>query len=100
MDPNPFSPLARGRRGRGGINLFANNDKNRPGANWRNHPDFEEEEEHREEVLPMPYRMEHRIENMQLEQGQNPHTVNALNDMGALQGNDGARSKKRRKAYL
>ncbi|CAL2239127.1 unnamed protein product [Prunus armeniaca] len=33
MDPNPFPPLARGRRGRGGINPFANNDRNRPGAN-------------------------------------------------------------------
>ncbi|CAL9001125.1 unnamed protein product [Prunus brigantina] len=44
MDPNPFPPLARGRRGRGGINPFANNGRNRSGAKWRNHPDFEEEE--------------------------------------------------------
>ncbi|KAL6269663.1 hypothetical protein ACE6H2_026574 [Prunus campanulata] len=48
VDPNPFPPLARGRRGRGGINPFANNHRNRPGANWRNHPEVEEEEEHRE----------------------------------------------------
>ncbi|XP_021810936.1 uncharacterized protein LOC110754203 [Prunus avium] len=85
MDPNPFPPLARGRRGRGGINPFANNDRNRPGANWRNHPNFEEEEEHREEVLPRPYKVEQRIEHNQPEQGRNPHPVNALNDMGALQ---------------
>ncbi|CAL2277864.1 unnamed protein product [Prunus armeniaca] len=73
MDPNPFPPPA---RGRWGINPF---------ANWRNHPDFEEEEEHREEVLPRPYRMEHRIDHAQPEQGRNPHPINALNDMGALQ---------------
>ncbi|CAL8159870.1 unnamed protein product [Prunus armeniaca] len=85
MDPNPFPPLARGMRGRKGINPFANNDRNSLGANLRNHPDFEEEEEHREEVLPRPYRMEHRIENNQPELGQNPHPANALNDMGALQ---------------
>ncbi|CAL9019199.1 unnamed protein product, partial [Prunus brigantina] len=85
MDPNPFSPPAWGRRGRGGINPFANNDRNKPGANWRNHHDFEEQEEHREEVLPRPYRLEHRIDHVQLEQGRNPHPVNALNDMGALQ---------------
>ncbi|CAL2246212.1 unnamed protein product [Prunus armeniaca] len=47
MDPNPFPPPARGRKGRGGINSFANNDRNRKGANWRNHLDFEEEEEHK-----------------------------------------------------
>ncbi|CAL2270389.1 unnamed protein product [Prunus armeniaca] len=69
MDPNPFPPPARGRRGRGGINLFANNDRNRLGANWRNHPDFEEEEEQREEVLPSPYKMERRIDHIQLEHG-------------------------------
>ncbi|CAL2238251.1 unnamed protein product [Prunus armeniaca] len=40
MDLNPFPSPARGRKGRGGINPFANNDRNRPGANWRNHPDF------------------------------------------------------------
>ncbi|CAL8087294.1 unnamed protein product [Prunus armeniaca] len=68
MDPTPFPPPARGRRGRGGINLFANNDRNRLGANWRNHPDFEEEEEHREEALPRPYKMEHRIDQIQPEQ--------------------------------
>ncbi|CAL9005278.1 unnamed protein product, partial [Prunus brigantina] len=85
MDPNPFPPLARGRRGRGGINHFANNDRNRLGANWRNHPDFEEEKEHREEVLSRPYKVEQRIEPNQPEQGRNPHPVNALNDMGALQ---------------
>ncbi|CAL9011775.1 unnamed protein product [Prunus brigantina] len=62
MDPNPLSPLARGRRGRGGINPFANNDRNILRANWRNHPDFEEEEKDREEVLPRPYRVEQRIE--------------------------------------
>ncbi|CAL8174968.1 unnamed protein product [Prunus armeniaca] len=62
MDPNQFPPLARGRRGRGRINPFANNDRNRPGKNWRNHPDFEEEE-----VLPRPYRVEQRIEHNQLE---------------------------------
>ncbi|CAL2266462.1 unnamed protein product [Prunus armeniaca] len=62
MDPNPLPPLARGRKGRGGINPFANNDRNRLWTNWRNHPDFEEEEEHREEVLPRPYRVEQRIE--------------------------------------
>ncbi|CAL2265795.1 unnamed protein product [Prunus armeniaca] len=33
MDPNPFLPPARGRRGRGGINPFGNNDRNRSGAN-------------------------------------------------------------------
>ncbi|CAL8136659.1 unnamed protein product [Prunus armeniaca] len=33
MDSNPSPPLARGRRGRGGNNLFANNDRNRPRAN-------------------------------------------------------------------
>ncbi|CAL2239198.1 unnamed protein product [Prunus armeniaca] len=33
MDPNPFPPPARGRRGRGGINPFANNDRNKLGAN-------------------------------------------------------------------
>ncbi|CAL8085769.1 unnamed protein product [Prunus armeniaca] len=33
----------------------------------------------------MPYRMEHRIDHIQPEQGRNPHPVNALNDMGALQ---------------
>ncbi|CAL2255414.1 unnamed protein product [Prunus armeniaca] len=85
MDPNLFPPPTRGRRGRWGINPFANNDRNRPGVNWRNHPDFEEEEEHKEEVLPMPYMMEHRIDHAQLEQGRNLHPVNALNDMGALQ---------------
>ncbi|CAL2262769.1 unnamed protein product [Prunus armeniaca] len=85
MDPNPFPPLARGMRGRKGINLFAKNDRNSLGANLRNHPDFEEEEEHREEVLPRPYRMEHRIKNNQPELGQNSHPANALNDMGALQ---------------
>ncbi|CAL8175367.1 unnamed protein product [Prunus armeniaca] len=82
MDPNPFHPPTRGIRG---INPFANNDKNRPGANWRNHLDFEEEEEKMEEVLPMPYRMEHKIDHAQPEQGQNPHPINALNDKGALQ---------------
>ncbi|CAL8996878.1 unnamed protein product [Prunus brigantina] len=62
MDPNPFPPPARGRRGRGGNNLFANNNRDRLGANRRNHPDLEEEEEHREEVLPRPYRAEPRID--------------------------------------
>ncbi|BFG30041.1 hypothetical protein CerSpe_163150 [Prunus speciosa] len=85
MDPNPFPPLARGRRGRGGINPFANNDRNRPGANWRNHLEVEEEEEHREEALPRPYRIEHRFDQEQPEQGRNPRPVNALNDIGALQ---------------
>ncbi|CAL2256885.1 unnamed protein product [Prunus armeniaca] len=28
MDPNPFPPPTRGRRGRGGINPFTNNDRN------------------------------------------------------------------------
>ncbi|CAL9010829.1 unnamed protein product [Prunus brigantina] len=45
-----------------GINPFANNDRNILRANWRNHPDFEEEEKDREEVLPRPYRVEQRIE--------------------------------------
>ncbi|CAL8163274.1 unnamed protein product [Prunus armeniaca] len=31
MDPNPFPPPVRRRRGKGGINLLANNDRNRPG---------------------------------------------------------------------
>ncbi|CAL2240398.1 unnamed protein product [Prunus armeniaca] len=72
MDPNPFPPSA---IGRGGINPF---------ANWRNHPDFEEEE-HKEEGLPRPYKMEHEIDHAQPEQGQNLHHVNSLNGMGALQ---------------
>ncbi|CAL9025190.1 unnamed protein product [Prunus brigantina] len=42
MDPNPFPPPVRCRRGRWGINPFVNNDRNRLGANWRNHPDFKE----------------------------------------------------------
>ncbi|CAL2228340.1 unnamed protein product [Prunus armeniaca] len=87
MDPNPFPPHARGRRGkRGGRgnNLFANNDRNRLGANWRNNPDLEEPEEHREEVLPRPYRAEPMIYHAQPEQGRNHHPVNALNDVGAL----------------
>ncbi|CAL8119901.1 unnamed protein product [Prunus armeniaca] len=81
MNPNPFPPSA---RGRGGINPFANNDRNKPRANWRNHPDFEEEE-HREEGLPRPYKMEHEIDHAQPEQGRNLHSLNSLNDMGALQ---------------
>ncbi|CAL9018576.1 unnamed protein product [Prunus brigantina] len=85
MDPNPFPPSARGRRDRWGNNLFANNDRNRAGANWRNHPDLEEQEEHREEVLPRPYRAEPRIDYAQPEQGQNLLPINALNDVGALQ---------------
>ncbi|CAL9020578.1 unnamed protein product, partial [Prunus brigantina] len=51
----------------------------------RNHPDFEEEEEHREEVLPRPCRVEQMIEHNQPKQGRNLHPVNALNEMGALQ---------------
>ncbi|CAL2277877.1 unnamed protein product [Prunus armeniaca] len=62
MDPNSFPPPARGRRGGRGNNLFANNERNRLGANWRNHPDLEE---HREEVLPRPYRAEPRIDHAQ-----------------------------------
>ncbi|KAI5338468.1 hypothetical protein L3X38_017739 [Prunus dulcis] len=85
MDPNPFPPPARGRRGRRGNNLFANHDRNRPGANWRNHLDIEEQEGHREEPPPRPYRAEPRIDYIQPEQGQNPPPVNALNDIGALQ---------------
>ncbi|CAL8155834.1 unnamed protein product [Prunus armeniaca] len=85
MDPNPFPPPARGRRGRGGNYPFANNDRNRQGANWRNHPDLEEHEEHREEVLPRPYRAEPKIDYAQPEQGQNLLPINALNDVGALQ---------------
>ena len=85
MDPNLFPLPVRDRRGRGGINPFAKNDRNRPGANWRNHLDFEEEEEHREEVLPRPYRMKHEIQHIHPEQGRNQHPVNALNDIGALQ---------------
>ncbi|CAL2229693.1 unnamed protein product [Prunus armeniaca] len=85
MDPNPFPPPARGRRGRGGNYPFANNDRNRQGANWRNHPDLEEQEEHREEVLPIPCRAEPRIDYAQPEQGQNLLPINALNDVGALQ---------------
>ncbi|CAL2275644.1 unnamed protein product [Prunus armeniaca] len=74
------APVQRQKR-QGGVNPFANNDRNRLGANWRNHPNFQEEEEHREEALPSPYRMDQ----MQPEQGRNLHPVNALNDMGALQ---------------
>ncbi|CAL8167812.1 unnamed protein product [Prunus armeniaca] len=87
MDPDPFPPPARGRRGRGGGGNypFANNDRNRQGANWRNHPDLEEQEEHREEVLPRPYRAEPRIDYAQPEQGQNLLPINALNDVWALQ---------------
>ncbi|CAL2238064.1 unnamed protein product [Prunus armeniaca] len=88
MDLNPFPPPARGRRGGRGNNLFANNDRNRLGVNWRNNPDLEEQEEHREEVLPRPYRAyraEPRIDHAQQEQGRNHHPVNALNDVGALQ---------------
>ena len=84
MDPNPFPPPARGRRGRGGNNLFANHDRNRPGANWRNHPEVEEQEEHREEVPPRPLRAEPRFDYVQPEQGQIAPPVNALNDVGAL----------------
>lgn len=50
-----------------------------------NLPDFEEEEEHREEEAPRAYRMEQRVEQNQPEQGRNVAPVNALNDMGALQ---------------
>ncbi|CAL2229811.1 unnamed protein product [Prunus armeniaca] len=64
MDPDPFPPPARGRRGG---------------------RDLEEQEEHREEVLPMPYRAEPRIDHGQPEQGRNHHPVNALKDVGALQ---------------
>ncbi|CAL8163077.1 unnamed protein product [Prunus armeniaca] len=85
MDPNPFPPPARGRRGGRGNNLFANNDRNKLGANWRNNPNMEEQEEHREEVMPRPYRAEPRIDHAQPEQGRNHHPVNALNDVGALQ---------------
>ncbi|CAL2256309.1 unnamed protein product [Prunus armeniaca] len=85
MDPNPFPSPAKGRRGGRGNNFFANNDRNRLGANWRNNPDLKEQEEHREEVLPRPYRAEPRIDHAQLEQGRNHHPVNALNDVGALQ---------------
>ncbi|CAL8134419.1 unnamed protein product [Prunus armeniaca] len=66
-------------------NLFANDDRNRPRANCRNHPDLKEQEEHRKEVLPIPYRAEPRIDHVHPKQGQNLHPVNALNDMGALQ---------------
>ncbi|XP_016648289.1 PREDICTED: uncharacterized protein LOC107880712 [Prunus mume] len=69
----------------GGNYPFANNDRNRQGANWRNHPDLEEQEEHRKEVLPRPYRAEPRIDYAQPEQGQNLLPINALNDVGALQ---------------
>ncbi|CAL2237028.1 unnamed protein product [Prunus armeniaca] len=82
MDPNPFPPPARGRRGRRGNYPFANNDRNKQGANWRNHPNLEE---HKEEVLPRPYRAEPRIDYAQPKQGQNLLPINALNDMGALQ---------------
>ncbi|CAL8082531.1 unnamed protein product [Prunus armeniaca] len=85
MDPNPFPPPARGRRGGRGNNLFANNDRNRLGANWRNNPNLEEQEEHREKVLPRPYKAEPRIDHAQPEQERNHHPVNALNDVGALQ---------------
>ncbi|CAL9004374.1 unnamed protein product [Prunus brigantina] len=78
MDPNPFPPPARGRRGRGMNNLFANNDRNRLEPDWRDQP----EPGHREEALP---RREPRIDHFQPEQGLNPHPINALNDMGALQ---------------
>ncbi|CAL2270659.1 unnamed protein product [Prunus armeniaca] len=70
MDPNPFPPPTRGRRGGRGNNIFANNDKNRLGANWRNNPDLKEQEEHKEEVLPRPYRAESRIDHAQPEHGE------------------------------
>ncbi|CAL2256886.1 unnamed protein product [Prunus armeniaca] len=38
-----------------------------------------------EEALPRPYKIEYRIDHIQLEQGRNPHPINALNEMGALQ---------------
>ncbi|XP_020421340.1 uncharacterized protein LOC109949659 [Prunus persica] len=79
MYPNLFPPLAKGRRGRWGINPFANNDRNRLGANWRNRLDFEEE------VMPRPHRMEQRDEHNQPELGLNLHPINALNDARALQ---------------
>ncbi|CAL9030060.1 unnamed protein product, partial [Prunus brigantina] len=82
IDPNPFLPPARGRRGN---NLFANNDRNRLGGNWRNNPGLEEQEGHREEVLPRPYRAEPMIDYGQPEQGRNLYPINALNDVGALQ---------------
>ncbi|CAL2266541.1 unnamed protein product [Prunus armeniaca] len=82
MDPNPFPPLT---TGRGGMNPFANNDRNRLGANWRNYPNFEDEEEHREEVIPRPYRMEQRAKHNQPELGRNLPHINALNDIEALQ---------------
>ncbi|CAL9004409.1 unnamed protein product, partial [Prunus brigantina] len=85
IDPNPFPPPARGRRGGRGNNLFANNDRNRLGANWRNNLGLEEQEGHREEVLPRPYRAEPMIDYAQPEQGRNLHPINALNDVGALQ---------------
>ncbi|CAL9000270.1 unnamed protein product [Prunus brigantina] len=85
IDPNPFPPPARGRRGGRGNNLFANNDRNRLGANWRNNPGLEEQEGHREEVLPRPYRAEPMIDYAQPEQGRNYPPINALNDVGALQ---------------
>ncbi|CAL2230229.1 unnamed protein product [Prunus armeniaca] len=85
MDPNPFPPPARGRRGGRGNYLFANNDRHRLGANWKNNPDLEEQEEHREEVLPKPYRAKPRIDHARPEQGRNHHPVNALNDVGAIQ---------------
>ncbi|CAL2259896.1 unnamed protein product [Prunus armeniaca] len=71
MDPNPFPPPAR--RGRGGNYHFANNYRNKAGANWRNHPNLEEQEEHREEVLPISCRAEPMIDYTQPEQGQYRH---------------------------
>ncbi|XP_016646933.1 PREDICTED: uncharacterized protein LOC107880246 [Prunus mume] len=85
MNPNPFPPPTRGRRGERSNNLFANNDRNRLRANWSNNLDLEEQKEHREEVLPRPYRVEPRIDYAQPKQGRSHHPVNALNDVGALQ---------------
>ncbi|CAL2240329.1 unnamed protein product [Prunus armeniaca] len=85
MNPNPFPPPTRGRRGERGNNLFAKNDMNRLRANWRNNPDLEEQEEYREEVVPTPYRVKPRIDYAQPKQGRSHHPVNALNDVGALQ---------------
>ncbi|CAL9012727.1 unnamed protein product [Prunus brigantina] len=51
----------------------------------RNNPGLEEQEVHREEVLPRPYRAEPLIDYVQPEQGRNLYPINALNDVGALQ---------------
>lgn len=85
MDANQFPPIARGRRERWGNNHFANHDRNRIEGDWRNHNDFKDKQEHKEEPAPRLPRIEQRMRQNPPEQVQNPLPTNALNDMGALQ---------------